>query len=267
MTLHCYTPDSFLIFRTHIEELQGLEKVVSLTSSEMANSEDVTKLLEQLRDLVPSTSSSGYQLADILTLVVMIYSLNTNISPGDEETLLHNAILKSWLIQYDNITSVLDDYAVHMHSMNSVAQKQERFSVEDRAERFFKMLTQITRIRDVCTNIGPLCRPMTEPVQHVSLVKQISDAIDSPVSPLWKDFKVVSHQPFGQILSNVGRLLASQQTLPSQFDTVIVCVIGGITHEEIRDLKSISTVGKKVHILSTNLVSRPEILKVLCNSI
>jgi hypothetical protein len=120
------------------EELQGVEKIILLAAAELLEDQDSkAKLLDQLKNLIPipGKQSSIFQLFDALALVVFAYSL---VGPGfedtDEETLLHDAILKALL-------------AFPGEFMKEKEQSTE--NLERGAQKFFEGLRSIMNARNV----------------------------------------------------------------------------------------------------------------------
>ncbi|RKP06802.1 hypothetical protein THASP1DRAFT_31393 [Thamnocephalis sphaerospora] len=261
------------------DELAALEKTTSLCVG------DAQQLAECLQGAVPKVNETGavasrmrksYTLKDAMLLALSAYSLGGEdlLLPEDLETLLvdrwfaaalagSRAVLDGESNESEDIFRALNLCLNTPESTDEISEenktavvRERRARVEAWLERVRARLHEIARARTGLSTLGKLLREASL-LPYTPFIQQLFEDIYS-VSAGDELSQDLEHIPaggtLGSYLSGFSRFLSSSKPRPGQYRRLVLCVVGGITFNEVRTVREL-TMNESVIILSTDIAT------------
>ncbi|KAJ3290430.1 Sec1 domain-containing protein 2 [Borealophlyctis nickersoniae] len=263
--------------KTRWDELTGIEKIMLFSLSETS---DPTIATQQIKDVLSRTdlssdktaaanlstdASAHFSLHDVILLTIFSYSLvgqTLHISDDDEMALkdaFYNVLVR--------------------HVGDSEDPTATRVKIQQWISNFFMQLHAVSTTRSRLEQFKYVFKPGATP-PYQSLIKQVVSDIARPSRPaaarpaaggrpgMPAEPEDLTHVPYGGTLGTVfsgfSRLLGATRPHPSQHQSVLVFVVGGITFAEVREVKEAFR-NRDVNVLvgSTDIGSSETILRHL----
>ncbi|KAJ3330908.1 Sec1 domain-containing protein 2 [Blyttiomyces sp. JEL0837] len=219
---------------------------------------------------------ASFDINDALKLCTFCFSLMGTgvVSDDDDYLLISDSFVKALMARVDGV-----DQDGAMGELQAKQKRQKRLEVEAWSTEVIQRLRTVSEARASLSQLGNLLVPTpTSPYQ--SLIRRMLSSALSPSSSgggnspamthnaAAADSEDLVHVPYGGTLGNVlsgfSRLLGAAKLRPSQFSTVIVFVVGGVTVSEVRDARDVGREkGIKVIVGSTSIASGSSIIDTI----
>ncbi|XP_065053215.1 sec1 family domain-containing protein 2-like [Rhopilema esculentum] len=241
----------------HRDEVLSAEKVITLELF----GKDASKFLERILSLVTS-DSNRFNVVDSLLLCLHFYSAvggTVVIDPGLEEK-FKNAITNILLDGNHN------DDLLFILGHDAPSEKEVRIKVAD----IFERLRGIGRARHEQRQIRTLLDKNTGgQAEYKPALSQLMQLIYHPDRPELVDVEFKSHGLKDFLKTGFGLFMNVSKPRPDDHKTLYVFVIGGITFNEVRQIREIAKKlrpSAEVIVGSTRIVTPTDILEqVLCS--
>eukprot|EP00128_Syssomonas_multiformis_P017199 Colp12_sorted_trinity150504_noHs@16603 len=243
----------------HWDRATAVEKVLLLGHA----SGDHSSLFRHLRDLCPNTP-----LKDVLHFAVIVYALAARAveSLDAQEAGFADALVRTVIHRAAN---AWEEVCQLPFSAQQLAQLQNMVKEGRSSEAHAYTHTLLAPLLGSLRALA-LALPDTPSTPSVSgaggVVARIAEAVLNPGSvPDLPDLEVVAAGLRGKLKTGFGRLLVSKAR-PADHDTVVVCVLGGVTCAEVRALNDLVTAtvsAKRIILVSGRIATHESILRAL----
>ncbi|RKP22241.1 hypothetical protein SYNPS1DRAFT_32186 [Syncephalis pseudoplumigaleata] len=251
------------------DELASLEKTLSLSIG------DAQQVADHLQGAVPKVNEMGvnatrmqksYSLVDAMLLALSVYSMSGNTwqLPEDMELVLVDRWFAALLagqraqIAHYGLHSTEDQLLQLIGVLNAADEgeaastetdeqvKERRARVGHWLEQIVKRLHEIANVRQHLNELRESLLPYTPFVQQ--LFEDIYMAEQSDTGDLEH---IPSGGTLGSYLTGFSRFLSSTKPHPRNYEHVVLCVVGGITFNEVRLLREL-TMTESIQASSNN---------------
>jgi len=235
------------------DELSGIEKILLLSVEDKSQS-----LLSRIIELMSQSNSDGtpsFTIKDIICLSIMIFSLVGDGSTAFEKReldLFRELLLKRIIDLVDTPQSLegwLGMELLHrLQALNSRTDKSSEeyqydkkrlvLEVEDRVSDLISYLKDLENLRSSMVEYKSLMKTGRMGSTYIPLVAQIINNIFDPKQTELRDLEhVSSNTGVGSYLRSFSILALKAKAKPSDNSVVIIFVVGGITANEIREIR------------------------------
>ncbi|KAJ3048006.1 Sec1 domain-containing protein 2 [Rhizophlyctis rosea] len=248
--------------KLHWDELTSVEKIMILSLSETLDPgivvQQVKDVLSRVGGAAKGSDSSTFTIHDVILLMAFAFSLigtTLRMSPADESGLresVYQALVR--IVKKEGHEAKLDD-----PSYRSVLQTW--------VNETFGTLGGVRGARSGLHQYGKILHP-TSPTPYQGIIKQIlTRALESDRVPGIGEVEDLVHVPYGGtlggVLSGFSRFLGARAH-PSQFQNLIVFVVGGVTFREVREIREIAREkGVKILVGSTDIATGASVFRHL----
>ncbi|KAJ3038349.1 Sec1 domain-containing protein 2 [Rhizophlyctis rosea] len=250
--------------KSHWEELASVEKIMLLSLSETS---DPGIVVQQIKDVLSRASraanvsddSAHFSFHDVVLLLAYSFAVigtTLRLTTADENALkdaLYQALLRS--LKEEGEEQKLDDPFY-------------RSKLQSWLNDTFTTLFAIGRARSGLHHLRNVLHP-TSTTPYQSVIKQVMlDALKTDRVPAVGDVDDLVHVShggtLGGVLSGFSRFLGGGRPHPSQFQSLIVLVVGGVTFAEVREIRECAREkGVKVLVGSTDIAGGATVFKHL----